>query len=70
MGYEVPESLHDWNTGDWEKVLSIHVGTAHICRACQNLVMVTKGGLGVMELICCGRPMEKVSLADVQGDEA
>ena len=55
-------SLSDWNTRDWERALTIHVGTAHICRVCQNLVMVTKGGVGVMELVCCGKPMEKVSL--------
>jgi len=52
--------LGDWNAGDWEKALTIHVGTAYICRICNNLVMITRGGVGVMELICCGKPMEKV----------
>ena len=55
-------SLSDWNTGDWERVLTIHVGTAYVCRVCQNLVMVTKGGVGVLDLVCCGKPMEKVTL--------
>ena len=51
----------DWNLGEWEDALTINVGTVHACRACGNLVMVTKGGVGVMELICCGKPMEKVN---------
>ena len=55
-------SLSDWNTGDWERVLTINVGTAYVCRACRNLVMVTKGGVGVLDLVCCGKPMEKITL--------
>ena len=51
----------DWDLGDWEQRLTIEVGTAYICRECKNLVMVTRGGVGVMELICCGKPMEKIS---------
>jgi hypothetical protein len=53
----------EWDLGDWEKVLTIHVGTAYVCRQCRNIVMVTKGGVGVMDLRCCGAPMEKVEPA-------
>jgi hypothetical protein len=57
-------NLGDWNVGDWEKALTIHVGTAYICRICNNLVMITRGGVGVMELVCCGRPMEKLEASE------
>jgi hypothetical protein len=58
---EYPETAPpEWGLGEWEDALTIHVGTAYLCRQCQNIVMVTKGGIGVMELICCGKPMEKV----------
>ena len=50
----------EWNLDEWENVLTIHVGSAYVCRQCHNLVMVTKGGVGIMELVCCGKPMEKV----------
>ncbi|MCY2929333.1 MAG: hypothetical protein NTV86_07520 [Planctomycetota bacterium] len=52
----------DWDLGDWEKALTIRVGTAHVCRHCGNLVMVTRGGVGVMELRCCGHVMEQEHL--------
>ena len=52
----------EWNLGDWEKALTIRVGTAHVCRQCGNLVMVTRGGVGVMELRCCGHAMEQEHL--------
>jgi hypothetical protein len=51
----------EWDLGDWEKVLTINVGVAYVCRECQNLVMITKGGVGIMNLVCCGKPMEKLS---------
>jgi desulfoferrodoxin-like iron-binding protein len=50
-----------WNLGDWEKVLTIHVGAAYGCRKCGNLVMVTRGGIGTLELTCCREPMEKIA---------
>ena len=43
---------------DWEKALTLRVGTAYACRECGNLLMVTKGGVGVLDLVCCGKPME------------
>lgn len=64
--HEHPESPpSEWDLGDWEKVLTIQVGDAYMCRICQNLVMVTRGGVGNLELICCGQLMEKVGLPDV-----
>lgn len=53
---ETPPS--DWNLGDWEAALTIQVGTAYACRQCSNLVMVTRGGVGTLDLKCCGAPME------------
>lgn len=50
----------EWHLEEWENVLTIHVGTSYVCRQCGNLVMVTKGGVGIMKLVCCGKPMEKV----------
>jgi hypothetical protein len=60
-----PESAPaDWNLGDWEKALTLHVGTVYACRECGNLAIVTRGGLGVMEMVCCGKPMKKVDPAE------
>ncbi|KPK59116.1 MAG: hypothetical protein AMK73_08835 [Planctomycetes bacterium SM23_32] len=55
-GYAPPE----YNLEDWERALTIHVGTAYACHGCGSLVMVTKGGVGVMDLVCCDREMEQV----------
>ena len=56
-----PESAPEgWGLGDWESALTIRVGEAYACRECENLVMVTRGGVGIMQLRCCGRPMERV----------
>jgi hypothetical protein len=54
---------------DWEKALTIHVGTAYACRKCKNLVMVTKGGIGVLELVCCGKPMERLARCPEESGE-
>ncbi|HRU05486.1 MAG TPA: desulfoferrodoxin [Candidatus Brocadiia bacterium] len=40
--------------------MTLKVGKAYACRACGNLVMVTRGGVGVLDLVCCGKPMEEV----------
>jgi len=50
----------EWDLGEWEKALTINVGTGYVCRQCGNLVMVTKGGQGILDLVCCGQPMERV----------
>ena len=54
----------EWDLGDWEQRLTILVGASYVCRICQNLVMVTRGGVGNLELVCCGRPMEKVEFTE------
>ena len=67
---EHPETLPpEWDLDDWEAALTIHVGTAYACRECGNLVMVTRGGIGVMDLKCCWKPMEKVSAGFDQRQE-
>jgi len=57
-----------WDLGDWEEALTIHVGATYVCRECGNLVMVTKGGVGVMDMVCCGKQMDKLdSLRATEG---
>ena len=56
----VPETApSEWNLGEWEQALTIKVGTAYVCRICDNLVMVTRGGIGILDMVCCGQPMEE-----------
>ncbi len=57
----VPENLpEEWNLAEWEGALTLHVGTVYACTRCENLAMVTKGGVGVMEMVCCGAPMRRI----------
>jgi desulfoferrodoxin-like iron-binding protein len=51
----------------WENALTIHVGDVHKCDECGNVVMVTRGGVGVLELNCCGKPMQLVAKPDREG---
>lgn len=51
----------EWALGEWEKALTINVGKTYACRKCRNLVIVTRGGVGVMELVCCGQAMHELS---------
>lgn len=68
MSSELPESPPpEWNLGEWEDVLNIEVGTAYACRQCGNLVMVTRGGVGIMKLTCCGQPMDRVECGETSG---
>jgi len=61
MSKRFPEKPRgEWNLGDWEAALTINVGTSFVCRSCETVVMVTRGGVGVLDLVCCGTPMEKV----------
>lgn len=64
------DASQQWDLDAWQDALTIHVGTAYACRECGNLVMVTKGGVGVMRLTCCGRPMDKVRTDEGQAAEA
>lgn len=54
------DSAGDWDLEEWEQALTINVGSSFVCRKCGNIVMVTRGGVGVMELVCCGVLMERV----------
>ncbi len=60
MAKTPPQKPAEWDLGEWEQALTIQVGTAYVCRICGNVVMVVRGGTGVMQLVCCGRPMEKI----------
>jgi hypothetical protein len=53
----------EWDLDEWAKALTIHVGVAYACEECGNLVMVTRGGVGIMELSCCHKPMKKLKPA-------
>jgi desulfoferrodoxin-like iron-binding protein len=53
----------EYDLGQWEAALTIHVGEGYVCRTCGQVVMVTHGGVGSMELVCCGRSMQKLSPA-------
>jgi desulfoferrodoxin-like iron-binding protein len=57
----------DWDLEEWEQALTIDVGAAYVCRHCGNVVMVTRGGVGVMELICCGTPMDRIDPSERAG---
>jgi len=48
----------EWELEAWEKAFTINVGRAYVCRECDNLVMVTKGGVGSLDLKCCNKQME------------
>jgi len=57
-----PETApEEWNLGEWEQALTLRVGMTWVCRECGNVVMITRGGVGVMRLVCCGKPMERVA---------
>ena len=61
----------EYRLEDWVNAFSIHVGTAYACDNCHNLVMVTKGGVGVLELSCCGKPMQRLQPPDCgKGDDS
>lgn len=57
------DAMADYSLDDWEKALTINVGACYVCRLCGNRVMVTRGGVGVLDLVCCGKSMEKASAA-------
>jgi hypothetical protein len=62
MGRDDGDRPGEGDLEEWEQALSIQVGSAYVCRTCGNVVMVTRGGVGVMELICCGVLMEKLEV--------
>jgi hypothetical protein len=54
----------EWNPDQWKKAWSIHVGKAYACKTCGSMIMVTKGGTGVLQPICCGKPMREIVQPD------
>lgn len=67
---QIPETPPpEWDLGNWEEALTIKVGSAHVCRTCGNIVMVTRGGVGVMKLTCCGMTMEQVEPGQMAGGD-
>jgi len=63
-GTEYPE----WTTEEWLSAWTIHVGRAYRCEECGTMVMVTKGGVGTLEPVCCGEPMRLVEQPDTIAD--
>ena len=58
----------EWTSEEWTAAWTIRVGKAYRCRKCDTLVMVTKGGVGTFEPICCGQPMEPIERPDTITD--
>lgn len=54
----------EWTVEEWTKAWTIRVGKAYSCSVCGTMVMVTKGGVGVMEPRCCGNDMIPVERPD------
>jgi desulfoferrodoxin-like iron-binding protein len=61
---ETVSSTPEWSTEDWTKAWTIHVGKAYLCEVCGTIVMVTKGGVGTLEPVCCEQPMKLVKRPD------
>ncbi|MDD5090420.1 MAG: hypothetical protein PHQ23_05835 [Candidatus Wallbacteria bacterium] len=47
----------EWDFDEWEKAWSISVGEVYTCSECRNMLIVSKGGTGSLDLKCCGKPM-------------
>jgi len=54
----------EWHIDEWTGEWTIRVGKAYACSKCGSMVMVTKGGIGVMEPKCCKRDMKLVEQVD------
>ena len=59
----------EWSPDEWLAAWTIHVGKAYRCDRCSTMIMVTKGGVGTLEPICCGEPMKLVEQPDTIADE-
>jgi hypothetical protein len=57
-------SEEEWHIDEWTDEWTISVGKAYACNKCGTMVMVTKGGIGVMEPKCCKRDMSLVENVD------
>jgi len=58
------QSGPEWSVDEWTGEWTIHVGRVYACETCGNMVMVTKGGVGVLEPICCDAEMKEVAKPD------
>ncbi len=54
----------EWNADEWQQEWTISVGRAYVCKKCGTMLMVTKGGVGVLEPKCCGLDMQPVESPD------
>ncbi len=54
----------EWTVEEWKGAWTIRVGRAYACSECGSMVMVTKGGIGVLEPVCCGKQMSLVERPD------
>ena len=54
----------DWTTDEWMNAWTIRVGRAYRCLVCDTLVMSVKGGVGMLELLCCGKRMSPIEDPD------
>ena len=64
-----PQVSPEWTPEEWTEAWTIHVGKAYRCGKCATMIMVTKGGVGTLEPICCGEPMQLVERPDSIADE-
>jgi hypothetical protein len=64
MSKEDNLSSAEWSTDEWTSEWTIRVGKAYFCQVCGTMVMVTKGGIGVIEPRCCGKVMREVAKPD------
>jgi len=64
-----PHTHPEWTADEWTKTWTIHVGKAYRCTKCSTIIMVTRGGIGTLEPICCGQPMLPVKRPDTIADK-
>jgi hypothetical protein len=64
-----PTEYPEWTSDEWISAWTIHVGQAYRCARCDTLIMVTKGGVGTLEPMCCDTPMELVEQPDSIADQ-
>lgn len=57
-------SQAEWTVDEWTEEWSIEVGKAYACDKCGSMVMVVKGGIGVLEPKCCETEMKLVERSD------
>jgi hypothetical protein len=50
-------SNDEWSVSEWSEAWHISVGKAYACNECGTMIMVTKGGIGSLEPICCKKTM-------------